>query len=199
MAADVNQERGDITEGEGRDDRHKRLTANGHHIVRRIAALKPALTCGVPNNFLRPFLSIVRRGVRVRIADPLADPFSLVLTATLARGPAEVGTGRTSCWPTSGVEPPASREPPRPAAILLGSGLSSAMVISIRRTHLVVKHAMSRPNSRGTGVIAVSEMATKAKARRRSMKGIHAVSTAGAGLFGGFDRWRPGRRFARRR
>ena len=67
-SAVVNQKGGGITQREGRDDRHERLLVGS-----RAACLRLSLRCSVPSNFPRPLSRFLRRGVCVRIADPLAD------------------------------------------------------------------------------------------------------------------------------
>src|SRR5438309_9498211 len=65
-------------------------------------------------------------------ASPALSPTdSAVLSAILAPGPADVTTGRTACSPVSGGGLP-GLSPTASAAIVLGSGFLSSMVISVR-------------------------------------------------------------------
>jgi hypothetical protein len=66
LSAMVNQQGSDVTEGEGRHDRDERLLVE-------LACLGPSLHASVPNDLPRPLSRFVRRGIRVRIAGPLAD------------------------------------------------------------------------------------------------------------------------------
>jgi hypothetical protein len=70
MSAAVNQQGGDITEGEGRHHDELLVELVGYNPNPYV---RPFLCCSAPNKFPRPLSRFVSRGVRVSIADPLAD------------------------------------------------------------------------------------------------------------------------------
>jgi hypothetical protein len=68
LSATVNQQRGDVAETEGRNDRHEAID-----IVGWSPRLGADSRRSPPNNVARPLLRFVRRSVGIRIADPFAQ------------------------------------------------------------------------------------------------------------------------------